>query len=133
MNPDSATRDFVRRRAGGRCEYCLLPQECFDVSHHIEHIVARQHGGSDGTNNLALACQLCNLHKGPNLAGIDPASGEVAVLFHPRKDLWTAHFRFLAAVIEGVTPTGRATAHVLAMNGEIQLELRLALLASGAI
>ena len=52
---DAATRNFVRRRAGGRCEYCLLPQESFEAAHHIEHIVARQHGGGDETSNLALA------------------------------------------------------------------------------
>jgi 5-methylcytosine-specific restriction endonuclease McrA len=63
---DAATRDFVRRRAGGRCEYCLLPLESFDVSHHVEHIVAKQQGGGDETGNLALACHLCNLHKQPS-------------------------------------------------------------------
>jgi hypothetical protein len=130
---DAATRELVRRRASGRCEYCLLPQECFEVSHHIEHIVAKQHGGGDDTSNLALACHLCNLHKGPNLAGIDPVSGEVALLFHPRRDLWTAHFRFDSVILEGATPTGRATVQVLAMNGELQLELRRALLARGKL
>jgi hypothetical protein len=29
-------------------------------------------GGSDDPDNLALACHHCNLHKGPNLAGVDP-------------------------------------------------------------
>ena len=130
---DAATRDFVRRRAGDRCEYCLLHQESFDVSHHVEHIVAKQHGGSDDTSNLALACHFCNLHKGPNLAGIDPVSGEVALLFHPRRYLWTAHFRLEGAIVEGATPTGRATVRVLAMNGDLQLELRLALFARGTL
>ena len=130
---DAATRHFVRRRAGGRCEYCRLPQESFDVSHHVEHIVARQHGGGDELDNLALACHLCNLHKGPNLTGIDPLGAEVALLFHPRRDLWTAHFRFEGVILEGATPTGRATVQVLAMNGELQLELRAALLARGVL
>jgi len=53
---DAATRDFVRRRAAGRCEYCLLRQEHCDLAHHVEHIVAKQHGGSDDAGNLALAC-----------------------------------------------------------------------------
>jgi hypothetical protein len=44
---DAATRDFVRRRADNRCEYCLLGQEYSDLTHQIEHIVAKQHGGRD--------------------------------------------------------------------------------------
>ena len=35
--------DAVRRRAGGRCEYCRLPLYV-PRPFHIEHIVARQHG-----------------------------------------------------------------------------------------
>jgi len=42
--------------------------------------------------NLALACCFCNRYKGPNLAGIDPESREVAFLFHPRTHLWVEHF-----------------------------------------
>jgi hypothetical protein len=55
------------------------------------------------------------------------------MLFHPRRDLWTLHFRFSKALIEGATPTGRATVHVLAMNSDIQVELRLALLSRGSL
>ena len=57
---DGATREFVRTRAGNRCEYCLLRQERTGLSHHIEHIIAKQHGGSDAPENLALACNRCN-------------------------------------------------------------------------
>ena len=42
---DAATRDFVRRRADNRCEYCLLRQKHSRLTHHVEHIVAKQHGG----------------------------------------------------------------------------------------
>jgi hypothetical protein len=53
---DSTTRDFVRRRANGRCEYCHLSQSAASYySFHIEHIVARQHQGSDDESNLANA------------------------------------------------------------------------------
>ena len=52
---DAATRELVRRRAGERCEYCRLHQEHSGLKHHVEHIVARQHGGSNGIDNLALA------------------------------------------------------------------------------
>src|SRR4051794_35077469 len=78
---DLATREFVRRRAGHACEYCRLWQEHSELSHHVEHIVAKQHGGGDDSDNLALACHRCNLRKGPNLSGIDPQTGQVTRLF----------------------------------------------------
>ncbi len=120
----AATRDFVRRRAGGRCEYCLLPEANLEAKHHVEHIVARQHGGGDETGNLALACHYCNRHKGPNLSGIDPDTGVLVPLFNPRTDSWSAHFVFRGMRIEGTSPMGRATVNVLAMNDSRNLKVR---------
>ncbi|SRR5229473_3828922 len=130
---DAGTRDIVRRRAADRCEYCLLAQEHSNLTHHIEHIVARQHGGSDDVGNLALACHRCNLRKGPNLAGIDPITDSIASLFHPRLHLWTEHFAWQDVRIEGLTATGRATVEVLGMNDGRRLELRVELLARGEL
>ena len=126
---DATTRDVVRRRADNRCEYCLLPQAYSELTHHVEHIVAKQHGGSDDVDNLALACHRCNLRKGPNLTGVDPLSGELVPLFHPRRDRWAEHFLFHGVRIQGITPAGRATVKVLAMNDARRLELRSELLA----
>ena len=53
---DSDARATVRRRADDRCEYCLLRQEDSELAHHVEHIIARQHGGGDELDNLAYAC-----------------------------------------------------------------------------
>jgi HNH endonuclease len=125
---DIATRAFVRLRADDCCEYCRLGQKHSELIHHIEHIVARQHGGSDDASNLALACHRCNLRKGPNLSGIDPLTGEVVPLFHPRRDHWAEHFVLRGQRIEGMTAVGRATAHVLAMNDARRLEFRAQLL-----
>jgi hypothetical protein len=121
---DAATRANVRRRAGNRCEYCRLPQEHSDLPHHIEHIILKQHGGGDDLENLALACQRCNLNKGPNLAGIDPVGGMIVPLFHPRRERWEDHFRFDDVRVAGRTPTGRATVTLLAMNEDRRLKLR---------
>jgi 5-methylcytosine-specific restriction endonuclease McrA len=121
---DAATRASVRRRAGDRCEYCRLLQQHSGLPHHIEHIISRQHGGSDGSDNLALACQRCNLSQGPNLTGIDPMSGAIAPLFHPRRDRWEEHFLVRGVRIEGRTSTGRATVVVLGMNEDRRLKLR---------
>jgi len=125
---ESATRELVWRRAGGRCEYCLLRQQDSQLTHHVEHIIAKQHGGSDDQDNLALACHRCNLRKGPNLTGIDPLTSEVVPLFHPRRDRWMEHFLLQGVRVEGLTPAGRATVHVLAMNDTRRLELRAELL-----
>ena len=44
----------IRERAGSRCEYCRDPERLSLTAFHIEHIIARQHGGGDGDDNLAL-------------------------------------------------------------------------------
>ncbi len=128
---DATTRLLVRERAEHRCEYCLLRQEQGGLAHHIEHIIARQHGGPDDPSNLALACNRCNAHKGPNIAGIDPLSGDLVALFHPRRDAWAEHFEIRGPQIVGLTLVGRASVDVLAMNDERRLERRAVLLARG--
>jgi len=121
---DLAIRRVVRLRARDRCEYCLLRQEDNSFTHHVEHIIARQHGGSDDPENLALACHLCNRCKGPNLSGLDPLSHRLVPLFHPRRDRWDEHFIARGALIEGRTPIGRTTVVVLGMNDPERVKLR---------
>jgi hypothetical protein len=122
---DAATRSLVRERAGGRCEYCGLPQAAVPLAtFHVEHITARQHGGSDDLSNLALSCHHCNLHKGPNIAGFDPETGQLSTLFDPRQNSWPDHFVLRGIIIDGRTPIGRTTVRVLAMNSAEQLETR---------
>jgi 5-methylcytosine-specific restriction endonuclease McrA len=130
---DAAARNLVRQRADNRCEYCLLRQEYSHLAHHIEHIVAKQHGGSDDLGNLALACHRCNLCKGPNLTGLDRESGRIVPLFHPRRDRWAEHFAWRGPRIEGLTAAGRATVLVLGMNDARRLDLRTELLARGEL
>jgi 5-methylcytosine-specific restriction endonuclease McrA len=122
---DAAKRRRVRERAGNGCEYCGMRQadEQF-LTYQIEHIVPRQHGGGDDDDNLALACPQCNLHKGPNLAGIDPLSGAIEPLFNPRRQAWEDHFESRGPYLFGRTPTGRVTIRVLAMNDEARIDLR---------
>ena len=125
---DAAARDLVHRRADKPCEYCGLRQEYSELRHHIEHIVAKQHGGSEDVENLALACHRCNLHKGPNLTGIDPETGQISPLFHPRRDRWSEHFAVEGVRITGLRAVGRATVQVLALNDARRLELRAEIL-----
>lgn len=128
-----SVRESVRRRAGDRCEYCQLQQQYSEFAHHVEHIIARQHVASESLDNLALACHFCNRKKGPNLAGIDPISGEITVLFHPRRDSWSEHFQWRGRFIEGLSAVGRATVSVLALNDNKRMRLRLQLLQTGLL
>lgn len=124
--------DFIRARAGGACEYCRLPESVYPGLYVTEHVIARQHGGPDRDDNLAYACCRCNLHKGPNIAGLDPETGELTRLFHPRTDRWDDHFDWSAHILVGRTPVGRTTIRVLAMNDPAIRSVRAALLLEGA-
>jgi hypothetical protein len=106
----------VRQRARDRCEYCHLPALVYPLPFHADHIVARQHGGQTILENLAFACLHCNRHKGPNIAGQDPATGELIRLFHPRQDRWSEHFEWVGSELAGNTAIGRITIRVLAVN-----------------
>jgi HNH endonuclease len=121
---DADLREFVQRRAENRCEYCRLPSASQLLPFHIEHIVAKQHGGTDNANNLAWACGRCNAFKGTNLSSIDPETGAIVALFHPRLDLWQSHFTIEEAEIIGLSPSGRATVRLLQMNSRRRVELR---------
>lgn len=122
---DAKTRTLVWERAGHRCEYCQLHQSDSPLAPlHVEHIVPQCHGGSDDPDNLALACIDCNLHKGPNLTGLDPETNQVTALFHPRQHRWAEHFEWRGIHLVGLTAIGRTTVRVLHINSDDQLALR---------
>ena len=124
---DAATRRHVRERAGDQCEYCGLHQDQSPLALlHVEHVIPKKHGGTDEPANLALACIDCNLHKGSNLTGYDPETGELAELFHPRKQKWSDHFHWQGVYVVGKTAVGRTTVGVLDLNSDEQVQLRLA-------
>src|SRR4051794_4417996 len=124
---DQSTRQKVRQRAGFCCEYCQLRELESPVARlQIEHIIPRKHGGTDDLENLALACIDCNLHKGANLSGIDPKSGQVAELFNPRTQRWGEHFLWDGCILIGITAAGRTTIRVLDMNAEERVRVRVA-------
>ena len=132
MAGSNELRKLVRNRAGDRCEYCGLRQEDDPFFRfHLEHVIARQHGGPTTPENLALSCHHCNLHKGPNLSGIDPQTGALVALFNPRIQRWTEHFVLQGKTVLGLTEAGRATVEVLAMNAPARQDLRAPSGASG--
>lgn len=131
---DANTRNLVRERAALLCEYCRLPEDADPYAvFHLEHIVARQHGGGDGLDNLAWACSRCNHRKGTNLASRCPETGATVELFHPRKQLWQDHFSLRGARIVGTTPIGRVTVRLLKMNEARRVRLRRELIRQNRI
>lgn len=121
----------VRAAAGGRCEYCHMPEACDPLPFQVDHVVAEQHGGPTEAENLAWSCLHCNKHKGPNIAGIDPDSGQLAALFHPRSQNWNRHFAWEGPISRGRTRSGRATVRVLAINDPDFVAFRAELMDEG--
>lgn len=116
----------VRKRAAGRCQYCLIHQSLQGATFHIEHIIPRAKGGSSQLPNLALACPGCNLHKADRTMAPDPEGGALVPLFHPVHQTWSEHFRINADRIEGFTATGRATVALLKLNTARRRRIRVA-------
>ncbi len=108
----------IRFAARDHCGYCLSPQHLVMARLEIEHIVPISKGGSNKESNLWLACPICNRHKSDKTTGIDPETGEMALLFNPRTQVWSEHFRWSkdGIYIIGKTPTGRATVKVLQLS-----------------
>jgi hypothetical protein len=113
---DKATQLAVRDRAEHRCEYCDFPESLAELPFHFDHVIAQQHGGATRLDNLALACCYCNRYKGPNVASIDPHTGEVVALLNPRRHTWREHFVWQGARLSGLTDAGRATVQLLQIN-----------------
>lgn len=132
MTVSDDVREVVQRRAQDVCEYCRHPQSASVVPHQVDHIIGRQHRGSDDAANLCFCCIRCNLKKGPNIASIDPETGQVVALYHPRRSVWREHFAVAAdGTISGLTAEGRATALLMDMNDEDRLRLRVRLMRRG--
>jgi hypothetical protein len=101
------------------------------LPHQIDHIIGRQHRGTDDVENLCLCCIRCNLKKGPNIASIDPNTRLVSALYHPRRHAWREHFAVVEATIIGLTAEGRTTVELMDMNNEERIRLRGVLLRRG--
>jgi hypothetical protein len=109
-------RRLVQERAGGRCEYCLIPEGLAFLPHEVDHVVAQKHGGETHIDNLAWCCALCNKYKGSDLTSIDPDTGRLEPLFNPRLHRWNEHFELVGATLVSRTPTGGVTTRLLQLN-----------------
>jgi hypothetical protein len=130
---DDALRQLVWKRAGDICEYCGLPQQFDILPFQLDHVIAMKHHGPTSAENLALSCYNDNAHKGPNIAGIDPVTGEITRLFNPRRDDWKEHFAWDGPELVGLSPIGRTTIDVLNMNLPERVEHRRLLSQAGVL
>ncbi len=133
MAVSAEVRRLVAERARRCCEYCQSQLRFSADSFSVEHVVPRSRGGSDDASNLALACQRCNNGKYAASEAVDPLTGRMAPLFHPRRDDWSNHFAWShdMLLIHGLTPSGRATVEKLQLNRAGLVNLRRVLHAAG--
>ena len=126
----AALRAFVRERAGRRCEYCRLHEDDADfLSFHVEHVVAKQHGGTDDPDSFASPARNATGPRGRTWQGFQVASS--IPLFNPRRQSWKRHFRWENTILVGRTFSGKVTVQVLNINDPSRVMLRENLLFEG--
>lgn len=103
------------------------------AAHEVDHVVAQKHGGATEIENLALSCTLCNMRKGSDLASIDPETGALTALYHPRRERWSEHFRIEAGLLVSLTAAARVTVRLLQLNHRDRVAEREMLVLAGLI
>jgi hypothetical protein len=126
-------RRLVAERGKHCCEYCRSQARYSADSFTVDHIIPHRLGGLPTADNLALCCHGCNQHKSTRTAAPDPVTDALVPLFHPRQQLWEAHFTWHVdfTLMLGLTPTGRATIVALQLNRRGLVNLRRVLYGIG--
>ncbi|MBK6768622.1 MAG: HNH endonuclease [Ardenticatenales bacterium] len=121
-----ALRLLVTEDSGHRCGYCRCSEFLTSTALVIDHIVPVAAGGATVRQNLWRSCVHCNQYKATSMEAVDPATGAIAPLFNPRTQRWHEHFRWIdhGCIVEGLTPTGRATAAALRVNRDLAVSAR---------
>ncbi|HMV50878.1 MAG TPA: HNH endonuclease [Blastocatellia bacterium] len=132
-NLSAELKHLLFERARGCCEYCLSQVNFSPDPFSVEHINPRSRGGTEELENLAFSCLGCNFIKSTAVDAIDPVTNVRVPLFHPRLDRWNEHFAWNEdfTLVQGLTPTGRASIVRLDLNREGLINLREVLVASG--
>lgn len=120
-----ALRQLVFSRAKRQCEYCQA-QKAIILTLEIDHIIPLSLGGETLSDNVCLACRLCNANKRDVIEATDPQTHTQQPLFNPRTQRWHDHFRWdeTGTILIGLTPIGRATIEQLQMNDLDTIEAR---------
>lgn len=112
-----ALRRLVAERANHQCEYCRVSSIDSFFVFHIDHVISLKHGGLTIPENLAFACQICNLNKGTDLYTFLADPQLPVRFFNPRSDIWEAHFEVESSgAIFPRTEIGAATIKILNLN-----------------
>jgi hypothetical protein len=74
---------------------------------------------------------VCNRRKGSDIGSLDPVSGTLVPLFHPRIQTWSEHFQLDGVRIIGLTAEGRTTVAFLQLNAVERLMERAAWMRTG--
>lgn len=121
-----ALQRAIKELAQGRCEYCKCPAAFSPDSFQMDHIIPGSLGGSSELDNLAYSCGGCNGHKHNKTHHLDPLSGKLFRLFHPRQHNWAEHFSWSEddLLITGITSIGRASIELLQLNRSSNINLR---------
>jgi hypothetical protein len=121
-----ALKQLVFDRARGLCEYCRSQAKYAIDPLVIDHIQPVSRGGQTQADNLALSCQTCNNYKYNKTEAPDPATAQLAPLFHPRLLEWNQHFTWNEDTTQmlGITAIGRATVARLQTNREGVINMR---------
>ena len=125
-------RRLVAKRAGQRCEYCLIHEDDTFLGCEVDHIISKKHGGGNEPENLAYACLFCNRHKGTDIGSIHPNTGKLTRFYNPRKDRWGKHSQLNDVIIEPLTGIGEVTVRLFVFNNSERLLEREALISIGA-
>jgi hypothetical protein len=64
------------------------------------------------------------LHKGTDIASLDPETGALTPLFNPRADSWSDHFAWPGPLVAGRTAIGRASVRLLQLNDSLLVAVR---------
>ncbi|HEX4950711.1 MAG TPA: HNH endonuclease [Blastocatellia bacterium] len=126
-------RRLVVERARNTCEYCRYPGRYAPQTPPVDHIIPEIAGGRTTAENLAQSCQGCNGHKATRTSAIDPVTGHIVSLFHPRQQQWREHFAWSEDYLQitGLTATGRETVEALQLNRDGLVNMRRVLYAIG--
>jgi hypothetical protein len=120
----AAFREKVAARAGHSCEYCQIPGQASFAAHELDHVISLKHGG-ETTGQSRLLLHSLQPPQVSDLSSLDPATGQLAPLFHPRRDHWHEHFEPRNGELVGLIPSGRANTYLLRLNHPQRVQERL--------
>ncbi|MBE9176237.1 HNH endonuclease [Synechocystis salina LEGE 06155] len=118
MSISEDLKQIIREQARYICEYCHSPERLSANRFTFDHVIPKSLGGSEEFDNLALACRRCNERRYNFVASIDPQTKNIVAIFNLRQQNWAEHFTWTnrGIIIQGTTPTGRATCIRLDLN-----------------